>query len=86
MNLEQFSHRLSRTEIAAMVAALLGVVVTVYAAAHIMERIWAHATLALIQVPGLGAGVVLAAGVVLLLAAPALLRRGVRRAHPDLDS
>lgn len=86
MNLEKLSKHLSRTEIAAMVALLLGAVVTVYAATHIVERIWAHATLTLIQVPGLGAAVVLAAGVVLLLAAGALLRRRGRRAPAGLGS
>ncbi|MFD3456650.1 hypothetical protein ACFWVC_31310 [Streptomyces sp. NPDC058691] len=86
MNLEKFSKNLSRTQIAAMVATLLGVVVTVYAAERIVERIWAHATLALVQVPGLGAAVVLAAGLVLLLAAAALIRRGVRRTSADLGS
>ncbi|MEU6341570.1 hypothetical protein ABZ883_11565 [Streptomyces sp. NPDC046977] len=86
MNLRTFSKNLSRTGIAAIAAAFAGVVVTLYAAVHIVERIWAHATLALVQIPGLGAVVVLAAGVALLLAGAALVRRGGRRADADLGS
>ncbi|MFJ4845693.1 MULTISPECIES: hypothetical protein [unclassified Streptomyces] len=85
MNFEQFSKNLSRTSVAAIAAAFAGVVVTLYAAVHIVERIWAHATLALVQIPGLGAAVVLAAGVIVLGVSTGLLRRGAHRARTDAD-
>lgn len=77
MNLKKLSEDFMRAGIPAVLLAVTGLFVTVFAAVHILERAWAHVALHLLNVPGLGAVAVLAVLAVggAFLAVAALVQR-----------
>ncbi|MFI8006900.1 hypothetical protein [Streptomyces sp. NPDC086010] len=74
MNLKKLSEDFMRAGIPAVVLAVTGLFVTVFAAVHILERAWAHVALHLLNVPGLGAVAALVVGGAFLVVA-ALVQR-----------
>ncbi|WP_329042751.1 hypothetical protein OHT61_31005 [Streptomyces sp. NBC_00178] len=74
MNLKKLSEDFMRAGIPAVLLAVTGLFVTVFAAVHILERAWAHVALHLLNVPGLGAVAGLAVGGA-FLAVAALVQR-----------
>lgn len=82
MNLRKLSQHLPQTPVPVAAFGLAGILITLFAAGQILERVWAHAA-RISPVPGFGAIPVLFAGMVLVSASAVLARRSVRRAHME---
>ncbi|MFE7753422.1 hypothetical protein [Streptomyces sp. NPDC057428] len=75
MNLKKLSEEFKRAGIPAVLFAVAGLFVTVFAAVQILERVWAHVTLRLLNVPGLGAAATLLVGGAFLVVSLLIQRR-----------